>query len=60
MPRLPRPNAPPEQWRYCPTSENLADTASRGVKANALKEILYFPYEGHNSYFTCVAICRKI
>ena len=33
-----RRNAPPEQWRYCPTSENPADIALRGIKATALKE----------------------
>ena len=25
-------------WRYCPTSENPGDIASRGIKATALKE----------------------
>ena len=33
-----RRNAPPEQWRYCPTTENPAGIASRGIKATALKE----------------------
>ena len=33
-----RRNAPPEQWGYCPTSENPADMESRGIKAAALKE----------------------
>ena len=33
-----RRNAPPEQWRCCPTSENPAASASRGIKATALKE----------------------
>ena len=33
-----RRNAAPEQWRYCPTSENPADIVSRGIKATALKE----------------------
>ena len=33
-----RRNSPPEQWRYCPTAENPADIASRGIKATELKE----------------------
>ena len=33
-----RRNAPPKQWRYCPTSGIPADIASRGIKATARKE----------------------
>ena len=33
-----RRNSPPEQWRYCPTAENPADIASRGIKTTELKE----------------------
>ena len=32
-----RRNSPPQQWRYCPTTENTADKASRGIKASDLK-----------------------
>ena len=33
-----RRNSPPEQWRYCPTADNPADIASRGIKCIELKE----------------------
>ncbi|XP_068704703.1 uncharacterized protein [Montipora foliosa] len=33
-----RRNSRPEQWRYCPTADNLADIASRGIKSTELKE----------------------
>ena len=33
-----RRNSPPQQWRYCPTAQNPADIASRGIKATELKE----------------------
>ena len=33
-----RRNAPPPQWNYCPSKENPADIASRGIKTAELKE----------------------
>ena len=33
-----RRNSPPEQWRYCPTADNPADIASRGIRSIELKE----------------------
>ena len=33
-----RRNAPPVQWRYCPTTENPSDLESREMKATVLKE----------------------
>ena len=33
-----RRNSLPEQWRYCPTTENPPDIASKGIKSTALKE----------------------
>ena len=33
-----RRNSQPEQWRYCPTADNPADIASRGIRSIKLKE----------------------